>query len=198
MTGFLLVFLYFALAGIAAFVIMQPKEFRVTRSAVIDAAPRAVFDQINNLKKWEAWSPWAKLDPAAYTNYEGPSAGIGARFNWSSKVSKVGAGQLEIVDSHATTEIDLKLEMRKPFAATNLIVFTLSPVADETPSRSGWWFSRLLGFGSNEPQRTLVTWTMSGKNTFMSKFMSIFINCDKIVGKQFDEGLGSLQSIFKK
>jgi Polyketide cyclase / dehydrase and lipid transport len=198
MTGFLLVLLYFVLAGVAAFVLMQPKEFRVTRSATIDASPKAVFDQINNLKNWQAWSPWAKLDPTASTTYEGPSAGLGARFKWSSKVSKVGVGQLEIVDSHPSTEIDLRLEMRKPFAATNLIVFTLSPASDETPSRSGWWFSRLLGFGSNEPQRTVVTWTMSGKNTLISKFMSIFMNCDKIVGGQFDEGLGNLQAILKK
>lgn len=198
MTGFLLVLLYFVMAGVAAYVVMQPKEFRVTRSAIIDAPPKAVFDRINNLKNWEAWSPWAKLDPSATTTYEGPRAGKGARFNWSSNVSKVGTGQLEIIDSHPSTEIDLRLEMRKPFAATNLIVFTLSPASDETPSHSGWWFSRLLGFGTKEPQRTLVTWTMSGKNTLISKFMSIFMNCDKIVGSQFDEGLGNLQAIFKK
>jgi uncharacterized protein YndB with AHSA1/START domain len=198
MTGFLLVLLYFVMAGVAAYVVMQPKEFRVTRSAIIDAPPKAVFERINNLKSWEAWSPWAKLDPSATTTYEGPRAGKGARFNWSSNVSKVGAGQLEIIDSQPSTKIDLQFEMRKPFAATNLIVFTLSPASDETPSRNGWWFSRLLGFGTKEPQRTLVTWTMSGKNTRISKFMSIFMNCDKIVGSQFDEGLGNLQAIFKK
>jgi hypothetical protein len=198
MTGFLLVLLYFVMAGVAAYVVMQPKEFRVTRSAIIDSPPKAVFERINNLKSWEAWSPWAKLDPSASTTYEGPRAGKGARFNWSSNVSKVGVGQLEIIDSHPSTKIDLRLEMRKPFAATNLIVFTLSPASDETSSRSGWWFSRLLGFGSKEPQRTVVTWTMSGKNTLISKFMSIFMNCDKIVGSQFDEGLGNLQAIFKK
>jgi hypothetical protein len=198
MTGFLIVLLYFVMAGVAAYVVMQPKEFRVTRSAIIDAPSKAVFDRINNLKNWEAWSPWAELDPSATISYEGPRAGKGARFNWSSKVSKVGVGQLEIVDSHPSTEIKLRLEMRKPFTATNLIVFTLSPASDETPSRSGWWFSRLLGFGSKEPQRTVVTWTMSGKNTLISKFMSIFMNCDKIVGGQFDEGLGKLQAIFTK
>jgi hypothetical protein len=198
MTGFLLVILYFVLAGIATFIVMQPKEFRVTRSATIDAPPKAVFDRINNLKNWEAWSPWAKLDPAAKTSYEGPGSGIGTCFKWSSSVSKLGVGQITITDSRPATGIDLKLEMRKPFAATNDISFSLSPVSDESPSRSGWWFSRLLGFGSNEPQRTLVTWKMSGRNTFISRFMSIFMNCDKIVGDQYEEGLANLQSLFKK
>lgn len=198
MTGFLLVLLYFALAGVAAFVLMQPKEFRVTRSTTIDASPKAVFDQINNLKNWETWSPWAKLDPTANTGYEGAAAGVGARFKWSSKVSKVGVGQLEIMNSHPSSKIDLKLEMRKPFSGTNLIEFTLSPAPNETPSRNGWWFSRLFGFTSNEPQRTLVTWTMTGKNTILSKLMSLFMNCDKIVGGQFEERLANLQSVFRK
>jgi hypothetical protein len=198
MTGFLLVMLYFVLAGIAAFIVMQPNEFRVTRSATIDAPPKAVFDRINNLKNWEAWSPWAKLDPAAKTSYEGPYSAIGACFKWSSSVSKLGTGQITIIDSRPATVIDLKLEMQKPFAATNHIAFSLSPVSDEIPSRGGWWFSRLLGFGSSEPQRTLVTWTMSGKNTFISKLMSLFVNCDKIVGDKYEEGLANLQALFKK
>ena len=46
-------------------VAMQPAEFRVTRSAAISAPAPAVFAQVNDLHKWDAWSPWAKLDPAA-------------------------------------------------------------------------------------------------------------------------------------
>jgi hypothetical protein len=102
------------------------------------------------------------------------------------------------LNSSPSSKIDLKLAMQKPFAGTNFIEFTLSPVSNETPSRNGWWFSRLFGIASPEPQRTLVTWTMTGKNTIFSKLMSIFMNCDKIIGEQFEEGLSNLQSIFRK
>jgi hypothetical protein len=37
---------------------MQPADFRVTRSASIDAPPEVVFAQVNDLRKWNDWSPW--------------------------------------------------------------------------------------------------------------------------------------------
>jgi len=61
-------------------VALRPGEFKVTRSATIAAPPEAVFAQVNDLHNWEAWSPWAKLDPAARNSYEGPPAGVGAAF----------------------------------------------------------------------------------------------------------------------
>src|SRR5215467_7867650 len=61
----------------------QPAEYRVTRSATIAAPPAEVFPQVNNLHNWEAWSPWAKLDPVAKNTFEGPSEGTGSIFKWS-------------------------------------------------------------------------------------------------------------------
>jgi hypothetical protein len=46
-------------------VAMRPSQFRVTRNATFAAPPEVVFPQVNNLHNWQAWSPWAKLDPAA-------------------------------------------------------------------------------------------------------------------------------------
>src|SRR5215210_64080 len=65
-------------AIIAIFLIvvaLQPSEFKVERSATISAPPAAVFDQVNDFHKWEAWSPWAKLDPNAKIAFEGPPSG---------------------------------------------------------------------------------------------------------------------------
>jgi hypothetical protein len=62
-------------AAVVAFVVyvaMQPSEFRVERSAQIAAAPPDVFRQVNDFRNWEAWSPWAKLDPNAKATFEGP------------------------------------------------------------------------------------------------------------------------------
>ena len=59
------------LIGVAVLVVifvivvaLQPSEFRVTRSATISAPPATVFARVNDFHNWEAWSPWAKLDPA--------------------------------------------------------------------------------------------------------------------------------------
>ena len=98
MTGLLLIVLFYGAALLALAVYLQPNSFVVRREAVINAPPRQVFAAINNLRNWESWSPWAKLDPNAETQYEGPAAGPGAAFEWSGD-KNVGAGRMTIVDS---------------------------------------------------------------------------------------------------
>ena len=67
-------------AVLAVVVAMQPTEFRIQRSATINASAPAVFAQVNDFHNWQAWSPWAKLDPSVRNSYEGASAGTDAMF----------------------------------------------------------------------------------------------------------------------
>jgi uncharacterized protein YndB with AHSA1/START domain len=172
MWGVLLVLLYFGLALLAAVIIMQPDRFIVTREAVIDAPPDRVFALINDLRNWEGWSPWAKLDPDARKSYVGPTAGAGAGFEWSGD-KKVGAGSLTILESRPSERIDLRLDMRKPFKGSNDVLFRLTP----------------------EDGRTRVAWTMTGRNTLVSKAMNLVSNCEKMVGGQFEAGLANLNRL---
>jgi hypothetical protein len=153
-------------------VAMQPSDFRIVRSAAISARAAAVFAQVNDFHKWEAWSPWAKLDPAAKATFEGPSAGTGAIFRWAGN-REVGEGSMTITESRPSDLIRIKLEFSKPFAATNAAEFTFKP-------------------GGNQ---TTVTWSMEGKNNFIAKAICLFMNMDKMVGGQFEKGLASMKSI---
>ena len=150
----------------------RPADFRITRSARIAAPVDVVFDNVNDLHKWEAWSPWAKMDPDAKSTYSGASSGPGASMDWSGN-NKVGAGKMTIADSRANEIIRINLEFIRPFKANNLAEFTFKPEGDQT----------------------VVTWTMSGKNNFMGKTFSLFVNCDKMVGGEFEKGLASLNSV---
>jgi len=76
-------------AVFAVLVVMQPSEFRIQRSATIAAPAPVVFAQVNDFHNWEAWSPWAKLDPSVKNSFEGAPAGTGASFAWAGN-SKVG------------------------------------------------------------------------------------------------------------
>ena len=198
MAGFLLIVLCFVLAALAAALAMQPNHFRVSRSARIAAPPNLVFDKINELRNWERWSPWAKLDPNAKNSYAGPEAGSGAAFEWSSTTPRVGAGRMTIVDSRPGQSVNLLLEMQKPFGATSDVSFTLTPDHETTPSRGGWWFSRLLGFEPDKVERvrTVVTWTVSGRSTIVSRVMNLFTSCDAGLGAQLEQGLSNLQAAF--
>jgi hypothetical protein len=162
-------------AILALFIIvvaMRPSDFRVARSTAIAAPEKVVFEQVNDLHNWEAWSPWAKLDPNARNAYEGPSAGLGAAFTWSGN-SKVGEGRMTITESRPSELVRFKLEFAKPFEGTNIAEFTFRP----------------------EGNQTVVQWTMTGKCNFISKAFGLFVNCDKMVGSQFEKGLAEMKSL---
>jgi uncharacterized protein YndB with AHSA1/START domain len=168
----ILVGLAILVAAFVGVVAVQPSEFRVARSASMAAPPAAVFAQVNDFHNWEAWSPWAKLDPAAKTTFEGPSSGTGAIFRWAGN-SDVGEGSMTITESRPNDLIQIQLDFVKPFAGTSDVEFTFQPEGDETK----------------------VTWTMAGTNNFMAKAVSLFMDCEKMVGDMYDEGLANLKSI---
>ena len=153
-------------------VALQPSEFRVARTATISAPPPAVFAQVNDFHKWAAWNPWGKIDPAMKQAYEGAPAGTGAIYTWTGN-NEVGEGRMTITESRPSDLIRIKLEFFKPFAATNTAEFTFKP----------------------EGNQTAVTWSMTGQNNFMAKAVHLFMNMDKMVGGQFEQGLASMKSL---
>ena len=153
-------------------VALQPADFRIARSATFAAAPATVFAQVNDLHKFQDWSPWAKIDPAAKATFEGPSAGTGASFSWAGNM-EVGEGTMTITESHPSDLIRFRLDFRKPMAGTNTAEFTFKPEGD----------------------KTVVTWSMSGHNNLLAKAVSLAVNCDRMVGGQFEKGLADLKTI---
>jgi uncharacterized protein YndB with AHSA1/START domain len=79
-------------------VALQPSEYRVARSATISAPPVAVFAQVNDFHKWEAWNPWGKMDPTMKQTFEGAPAGTGGVYSWSGN-KEVGEGRMTITES---------------------------------------------------------------------------------------------------
>ena len=161
-----------AIVGLIIVAAMRPSEFRISRSALIAAPPDVVFPHVNDLHNWEAWSPWAKVDPNAKTNYEGPTSGPGAVFSWAGNC-KIGEGSMTITESRPNDFVRFRLEFLKPFKGTNLAEFTFQP----------------------EGGQTRVTWAMSGRYGFVPKLMGLFMNCDKMVGAQFEKGLADLNTV---
>jgi len=150
----------------------QPSRYRVVRSATISAAPAQVFAQVNDLRKWEAWSPWLRDDPGARTAYEGPPAGPGAAFAWAGN-RHVGAGRMTITESRPGELVRLRLDFERPFASTSAAEFTFAP----------------------DGERTLVTWSMSGDKNFLAKALHMVVNMDRMIGARFDEGLAQMKTI---
>ena len=156
----------------AVVVAMRSSDFRVERSAVGSAPAPVVFAQVNDLHNWDAWSPFAKLDPAAKQTFEGPRAGTGAAFAWAGN-KQVGEGRMTITESRPNKLVRFRLDFLKPFAVTNTAEFTFTPQGNQTA----------------------VTWSMSGRQNFMAKAFCMFMSMDKMVGGEFEKGLAQMKTV---
>jgi len=160
---------------LCAVVALQPSEFSISRFSTIAAPLPLLFEQVNTLKNWEAWSPWAKLDPNMKMIYSGPEAGTGATYTWEGNAN-VGAGKLTIIESKPNERIDIQLDFYKPMEGSNATVFDFK----------------------EEGAGTVVTWTMSGKNNFVGKAFSLLMNMDAMVGGMFEQGLDQMAQVAEK
>lgn len=163
--GTIVLLLFVIIAG-------MPDEFNVMRSTTINAPADKVFPHVNNLRQWEAWSPWAKRDPNAKILCEGAPGGVGAILRWAGN-KEVGQGSMTITDSRASELVRIRLEFLKPFRASNAAEFVFKSVANQTE----------------------VNWSMTGRNNFFFKAFSLFMNCDDMAGRDFEKGLAAMKSV---
>lgn len=169
----------YILLGIIALILilaaMKPNTLNYTRSATINAPAEKIFPLINDFHEWPKWSPWEKLDPNMQRTHTGAASGTGAKYAWVGS-KKVGEGSMEIIETRAPNEVRIKIDFLKPWEAHNNILFSLQPQAGGTK----------------------VDWSMSGPSNFMAKLFGVFVNMDKLVGKDFEKGLASMKAEAEK
>jgi uncharacterized protein YndB with AHSA1/START domain len=155
--------------GVGLLALRQPDTYKVERSIAMAVPPEAVYQQVSDFKAWDRWSPWAKLDPKMKTEFGGTPGAPGSTYYWVGD-DKVGEGRMTITEAAPPLRVAIKLEFMKPFASVADTAFTLAP----------------QGAG------TKVTWSMAGKNEFLGKVMCVFMDMDKMIGKDFEKGLAQL------
>jgi hypothetical protein len=165
------------LVAILGFAATRPNVFSVKRATQIRAKPDKIFDLINDFRNWGSWSPWEKLDPTMRRKLSGAESGKGAVYEWEGK-GKVGAGRMEIIGATPPAKITIKLDFIKPFEGHNTAEFTL----DANPANAA----------------TELTWAMYGPAPYMAKLMGLFMNMDKMIGKDFETGLANLKTITER
>jgi hypothetical protein len=163
--------LVLAVVVVLLLALTKPSTFRVERSATITAQPEKISALIDDFHQWDAWSPWAKLDPNMKTTYSGPPSGVGSIYEWEGN-SKVGKGRMEIL-SVEPAKTTVKIDFLKPFEGHNIADFVLEP----------------------QGSATRVNWIMNGPmDLFPGKLMSVFSSMDKMIGPDFDKGLANLKA----
>ncbi|MET0857086.1 MAG: SRPBCC family protein [Telluria sp.] len=158
--------------GLAA---MQPDSFSVRRSIAVKAPPEKIAPLLTDFHQWASWSPWEKLDPNMKRTFSGAASGKGAVYEWEGN-SDVGKGRMEILDASTPANTVVNLAFLEPVESHSTTEFTLTPQGDTTT----------------------VTWNMHGPMPFVSKLMTVFMNMDDMIGKDFDKGLGQLKTAAEK
>jgi len=160
------------LGALLIYAATQPDTFRIQRATSIKVPPERIFAVLNDFLRWDAWSPWEKKDPAMKRTFSAVTSGKGAVYAWEGN-RDVGQGRMEIAESVAPSKVAIKLDFVKPFEAHNIVEFTLEPKGDSTN----------------------VTWAMQGPMPYISKLITVFVNMDSMVGKDFEAGLANLKAI---
>lgn len=159
-----------AVLALLAYASTRPDEFRVERRLRITAPAEQLWTLVGELRGFNRWNPYERKDPLIKGQYAGTASGIGSRYSWES--DKVGTGSLEIIGQQPGRAVQMKLDFVKPFEAHNQAEFALQPTPD----------------GATE-----VSWRMHGPANFMSKLMGVFMDMDKMVGRDFEDGLQNLR-----
>ncbi len=143
-------------------------EFSLSRSIRVQADAARVHSLVDDFREWQKWSPWEGLDPDLNREYSGPDHGVGSTYHWSGN-KKAGEGEMRITESTPTSVV-VDLQFLKPFKASNVTTFALTPVGDATD----------------------VTWTMTGTRSAIMGLMGKLV-FDKAIGADFEKGLASLK-----
>ena len=164
-----------AIAAVLIIAATKPEVFRVQRSINVRATPDGIFALINDFHQWRSWSPYEDRDPNLKRSYSGAENGKGAVYAWEGN-KNVGSGRMEILEASAPAKIVIKLDFFTPFEGHNTAEFTMLPQGDATH----------------------VTWLMHGPAPFMNKVMQVFMNLDKMIGRDFEIGLANLKRLTEK
>jgi hypothetical protein len=166
----ILIGLAVAVVALAGIISTRPATFSIQRTATIQAPAELAFAMVNDFHRWNEWSPWDKLDPKMTRTFTGANAGLDAMYEWTGN-DDVGQGRMTIQESKPGELVRIRLEFIKPFEAASTSTFTFAPAGEGTT----------------------VTWKMEGNNNFISKAFGLFMDMDKMIGKDFDNGLANMK-----
>lgn len=163
-------------AGILGYGFTLPREVTLSRAIEIDRPAATVFTTLNDLRTFNAWSPWAGRDPNAKYEFSGEAYGKGQISKWSGN-KEVGTGAQEIVESTPFEKVATKLTFN--VNETAAAEWVISPAKDGKASGVEWRFK--TDIGAAPWMRILGKFVISGA-----------------IARDYDAGLKNLKTFVEK
>lgn len=155
-------------------VAMQPSEYHVERSIVVNAPARVVWRQIADFERWVAWNPWQKADPEQKTEISGDAGEVGHQSAWDGENS--GKGTMTITEVDKPKHLGIELVFESPMQSKADTAFDLV----------------------EEEEGVKVTWSMDGEHDFPGKVASLLMGMEAMIGNSYEQGLGDLKIVSEK
>ena len=167
--------------GLAALIVLLlvvalfvPKDFKYEKSIAINAPIDSVWKNVNSLTALDKWSPWNDHDPVMKKELTGLDGAIGAKQSWESDI--VGSGSQTITKVEKPVLLETALDFKKPRESQGAAFVKLEP----------------------DGSMTKATWGMTGHMPYPMNFMNLFMNMEKMMGSDWDNGLSKLKKISEK
>ncbi|MBL3656075.1 SRPBCC family protein [Fulvivirga sediminis] len=148
-----------------------PSKVFMKRSITIHSPVDSVYNTLNNIKKFNSWSPWYEMDPHAKYSFEGPDSGAGAKMVWESV--EMGSGAIWIVDIEKDKKVDMEMDFG--YGGETHALFLLKPLNEGTS----------------------VTWTYEEKPGLVARMMYHFIDLNAVLAPDYEQGLKNLKKIME-
>ncbi len=163
----LVIILFVLIAGI-----FVPKTFHLEKEITINAPRDTVWSYVSSLQGQVKWSPWPEKDPNIQASFEGQEGAVGSVYRWKGN-KDVGSGNQTITKIEKPGGVETHLNFIEPFSGH----------ADT--------FINLMEAGTG----TKVTWVFDTRYPYPMNVMLLFINMDKLIGKDYNAGLDKLKRL---
>lgn len=149
-----------------------PRDWHVSESITIAAAPEAIHPYVNDLRRWRDWAIRTDVDPTLEHTYPGKTVGTGAVQHWHGQHTGSGTVIITRSDPQAGVWFDEKID------------------SDEVNARGSVTYEFRSGL-------TTVTWTDEG--TLPKVIGAFFVaNMQQGLRAHFQRALSTLKELVEK
>ncbi len=171
----------YGVSALVALILIIPlfikKEYAVVKEILINKPTFWVFNYIKMMRNQDNFSVWASIDPDMKKEMKGLDGTVGCISSWESTHKNVGCGEQEILKITENERIDYELRFLKPFKSISQAYFITESVTDH---------------------KTTVKWGFDGKMNYPMNLMLLFMNMEKMIGKDFENGLSKLKTLLEQ
>lgn len=156
--------------------LFSKKDYSIQREIIINQPVETVFNYIRHLKNQDNFNKWVMTDPTMTKSFRGQDGTVGFVYAWEGN-NQAGKGEQEIVNLVPNQRVDAEIRFEKPFEAIAKAPFITTSIGEG---------------------QTKLVWGMDSSMKYPMNAMLLFMNMDKLLGKDLEISLARLKEILEK